>query len=133
MLIYVQTIVNNFSCVLYSPRHTDKSSARLNNCSNEYSVAKIRRSVISKPSGRTSFIIMLVINLTVTYIAGHLSSIFTICPSLLNSEMNSRTSPLPKLDPPPPSHLLYIRIGPLEQSINSPRSQSAQIQLFLKP
>lgn len=68
---------------------------------------------------------MLAIKLTVTYIVGHLSPILQYAtPPVLNSEMNSHTSPFPNVE---------IRAGPLEQSIYWPRSQSAQIQLFLEP
>lgn len=143
MLIYVQTIANNFSRAISSPSvhiSADSSPARLNNCGDEYSTAEKKRKDNTRALFQTAadtqvFIITLVIKLTVTYIAGHLSPIFTICPSVLNSEMNSHTSPLAKKPGPhrPTPTPTPLTPAPLEQSINSPRSQSARIQLFPKP
>lgn len=140
MLIYVQTIVSNFSYGRIStPVHinADGSRAGLNNCGNEYSSVKITAWRYFKSPQTHKFHHRAGDKTDCDIHRGTPFAHFTPCPSVLNSQMNSLTSPLPNPDPHPP--LLSASSPPppppppLEQSINSARSQSAQIQLFPKP
>lgn len=118
MLIYVQTIVSNFSYGRIStPVHinADGSRAGLNNCGNEYSGVKITARRYFKSPQTHKFHHRVGDKTDCDIHRGTPFAHFTPCPSVLNSQMNSLTSPLPNLDPWTPT-APSIRVAPSSSS-----------------